>query len=366
MNQTFDMSLNIKPVAPQPKKPAANKSEKPANDSEFHKTMKDVASSKQPQNQVESGKTDSSKLEPQFEESMVPQEDTVDLQNVAAMMAATMMPMIVMPEQVEVQQPVSVAEAPIQMVVAETPVLTPVEIQQPTVQAMPAQQQQQQVQPQVEEQQIQPAEVQIQTQSQSAQTVDQQQIGEKSAQPQVSKVQEGQDKNAAVVTDAGAAAHSARPLFERVEATPIQVAEPVRADQPEFPVQIADKISKAVNQGANTIEVQLTPYELGKITIRLTMTEEGTQISMHSANAKTIRLLTEHAANIGAVVEHNQPGTVSVTVEQDQPNAQQQQQYAQQEHQGNGQQQQQQGNRHAPAQNDDFVQQLRLGLASLS
>lgn len=371
MDQAFDMRLDIKTTAPRPNKPAVNKAEKPANDSDFHKTLENAASLKQPQDNKVQGEVSSmqkpvQKPEAQTEDGIM-QEDTIDLQNAAAMMAAAMMPAIVVPEQVE--QPV--AEETPQMVIANTEVLTPVTVaetvQQPVMETtssvMP-----QQTEQIPDQQQSQPTQQIHTAEQQTTVTVEQQtNAAQKAVEPQGTTMQEGQDKNTAVVTEASVAVQPERPLFEHVEATPIQVAEPVRANEPEFPAQLAQRIDKAALQGANTIEVQLTPHELGKITIRLTVTEEGMQISMHSANSKTVGLLAEHAANIGAIVEQNHSGVVSVSVEQEQQNAQHQDQYAQQERQGNGQQQQQQQeHRQAPPQNDDFIQQLRLGLAGLS
>ena len=362
MNQAFDMRLDIKPAAPRPNKPAANKADKPASDSDFHKTLENATSSKQPQqDKVQDGASNMQKPDTQTEDGIM-QEDTIDLQNAAAMMAAAMMPAIVMPEQTE--EPV-VVEVP-QFVIADTEGLAPVMVkdtaqQQPVVETTSSVMQQME---QVPEQQSQPMQQVHTAEQKTAVAVEQQaDAAPKIVEPQGTAMQEGQDKNTAVVTEAGAAVQPERPLFEQVETTPIQVAEPVRAEEPEFPAQLAQRIDKAAAQGANTIEVQLTPHELGKITIRLTVTEEGMQISMHSANSKTVGLLAEHAANIGAIVEQNHSGVVSVSVEQEQ---QQPDQYAQQEHQGNGQQQQQQQeHRHAPPQNDDFIQQLRLGLAGL-
>lgn len=366
MNQAFDMRLDIKPAAPRPNKPAANKADKAASDSDFHKTLENATSSKQPQqNKVQDEasnmqKPDVQKPDTQAEDGIM-QEDTIDLQNAAAMMAAAMMPAIVMPEQTEE----SVVEEVPQMVIADTEGLAPVvvkdTVQQPVTETTSSAMQQME---QISEQQSQPMQQVHTAEKKTTVAVEQQtDAAPKIVEPQGTAMQEGQDKNTAVVTEASAAVQPERPLFEQVETTPIQVAEPVRAEEPEFPAQLAQRIDKAAAQGANTIEVQLTPHELGKITIRLTVTEEGMQISMHSANSKTVGLLAEHAANIGAIVEQNHSGVVSVSVEQEQ---QQPDQYAQQEHQGNGQQQQQQqGHRHAPPQNDDFIQQLRLGLAGL-
>lgn len=371
MNQAFDMRLDIKPAAPRPNKPAPNKADQSASDSDFHKTLENATASKQPQQnepvqgEVSGMQKPAAKPEAQTEGGVM-QEDTVDLQNVAAMMAAAMMPAIVMPEQME---QASAEQAP-QMVIADAEGLVPVVAAETAVpqQAMtqttmtPVMQQTEQTVPQ--QPQTQQPMQQAEAEPQMTAVMEQQPENTPKIGQQAAAAQDGQEQKTAVVTEVGAAVQTERPLFERVETTPIQVAEPVRADEPAFPVQLAQRIDKAAAQGVNTIEVQLTPHELGKITIRLTMTEEGMQISMHSANSRTVGLLAEHAANIGAIVEHNHSSLVSVSVEQEQ---QQPNQYTQQEHHGNGQQQQQQQqeHRHAPPQNDDFIQQLRLGLAGL-
>lgn len=360
MNQAFNLQIDVKPAMTQPKRPAPAKTDKPVADSDFRKELENATTSKQPANKAEDVKSEMQKPEMQNPPTesgngSVQQEDTIDLQNVAAMMAATLMPTIVVPEEaVQV-----VPEETVQIVI--NPALTPAITEQQT-QPQDGNQMlsmMQQVEEVPMEQQVKPVEVQAEQQTV---TVEQQAKPEhKTTFQQVATVKQGQEDNTAVVTEASAAAQVERPLFEKVEATPIQVAQqPVRADQPEFPQHLAARIDSAAMQGQNTIEVQLEPYELGKITIRLTVTDEGTHLSMQSANTKTLRLLADHAANIGAIIEHNQQGPVSVSVEQEQS------QYTQQEHHGNGQQQQQQQQRHQDhPQNDDFIQQLRLGLAGL-
>ncbi len=355
-NQAFNMHLEMKPAMTQPKKPISSKADNAAKDSDFRKELKNATTPKRPGNKAQSTKPRMQKPSVPSENGAAQQEDTVDLQNVAAMMAATMMPTILIPE-----ENVIMSEETAQMVIdsALTPIVTEQQTQpQGEVQTGSLMQQTEEV---PVEEQVKP--IEVHADKQQTATVEQEVKPEhKTVLHQANTANQGQEERTAVVTEASAAVHVERPLFDKVEATPIQVAQPVHADQPEFPVHLASRIDSAAMQGQNTIEVQLEPYELGKITIRLTVTEKGTQISMHSANNKTVRLLAEHAANIGAIVEQNQQGPVSVSVEQEQS------QYAQQERHGNGQQQQQQQQerRQDHPQNDDFIQQLRLGLAGLS
>lgn len=363
MNQAFNMHLEMKPAMTQPKKPAPSKVDKPAKDSDFRKELENATTTKQPENKAEGTmpqmqKPSAEKPSIQPENGALQQEDTIDLQNVAAMMAATMMPMVLVPEENVQVMPEETAPMAIDPTLTTLVPEQQTQLQGEMMQTAPLMQQTEET---PVEQQVKP--VEVHTEQQQTATVEQQVKPEHktAAHQETVTVSQGQDERIAVVTEASAAIHVERPLFDKVEATPIQVAQPVRADQPEFPVHLAARIDNAAMQGQNTIEVQLTPYELGKITIRLTVTEDGTQISMHSTNSKTVRLLAEHAANIGAIIEQNQQGPVSVSVEQEQS------QYTQQEHHGNGQQQQQQQERRQDhPKNDDFIQQLRLGLAGLS
>lgn len=379
---SIDMRLEIKPANTRPTKPAESAASKPEQ-SDFRKELENTAQNSkdqntvgQPDNPSQSGTEQPVEDAPVEQAPSMPSENT-GMEDAAAMLAAMLLPIVVVPEetvqQTEVVQNVGTQDGASNLVEM---VQTPVQVE--TVQQVMQQSGQQVVQTENASMQLtaqQTAEtVQVQqptmTQqaSQQAETASNQNTQAQqtvTVQSTVPQQDDGQKLTAEVHTSAQPVTN--QPLFEHVEGTPIQVAQPVRADVPEFPNQLADKINQAVANGENTIEVQLAPRELGNITIRLSMTAEGTIVTLHSANAKTLSLLSEHAANIGAIVEQNHPGSVSVSVERDQASQQQQQQYAQQEQQRNSQQQQQQQQRQqAPPHNDDFIQQFRLGLIELS
>ena len=76
------------------------------------------------------------------------------------------------------------------------------------------------------------------------------------------------------VTDASV---GAQPLFQRETATPVKVAdpEPVYAEEPEAPQQLAAKLSQALERGDSMVQLQLTPESLGKLTVEITRTAQG-------------------------------------------------------------------------------------------
>lgn len=373
---SVDMRMDIKPVSTKPTTSTSTKTESSTSKSDFKKTLEDTAqSSEQASVQQPEAGTQENPSVPQESGAETPaSEDIGNMNDAAAMLAAMMLPIVVVTDE---QQPVAATGMVEQIgdVTAQTTAVANGLTEQVTEtvgqQMQPTQTKQ--VDVNATAQTTQTAEVAQPVQTASAQQTSgqqdaQQNLSDQSSHTEQTTVINSQQPTAtkeevpqAVVTEASAQVQTARPLFEQVESVPVQVGQPVQADSPEMPMQLGERIEQAVQQGQNTIEVQLTPQELGKITIRLSVGEEGTLVSLHSANAKTVSLLSEHAANIGAIVEQNHPGTVSVRVEQEQANAQQQ--YTQQEHSNqNGGQQQQQQRHQAPPHNDDFVQQFRLGL----
>lgn len=374
---SFDMRLDIKPVSTKPATSTTNKSESSTAQSDFKKTLENTAqSSEQASSKPETGTSVQEKpaVSQDAGAETPATEDIGNMNDAAAMLAAMMLPIVVVADE---QQPVAATAMVEQIgdVTAQTAAVANGLTKQATEavgqQMQPTQTKQVDVNATV--QTTETAEVTQPVQTASAQQTSgqqdaQQNLTDQSSHTEQTTVINSQQSTAtkeevpqAVVTEASAQVQTARPLFDQVESVPVQVGQPVQADSPEMPMQLGERIEQAVQQGQNTIEVQLTPQELGKITIRLSVGEEGTLVSLHSANAKTVSLLSEHAANIGAIVEQNHPGNVSVRVEQENANAQQQ--YTQQEHSNqNGGQQQQQQRHQAPPHSDDFVQQFRLGL----
>lgn len=155
------------------------------------------------------------------------------------------------------------------------------------------------------------------------------------------------------------------PLFRKVEAAPVKVAEPVNTQQPDMEAQIADRLMKAVNAGDQTVTIQLTPENLGTITAQITRTAEGAlQILLQASNSEAANLLNSHASNLAAVLQSNgQTVTVEVQHAEESTDAQEQGDPGTNPDEKGGNQQQEQKKEEAIS--DDFLQQMRLGLTSL-
>lgn len=163
------------------------------------------------------------------------------------------------------------------------------------------------------------------------------------------------------------------PLFRNVEHTPVKVAEPQQVDtqQPDMDVQLTQKIQQALDQGAQRVEIQLTPENLGTLTIQMTRNVDGSlQVVLHTASEKAMSLLSQHAEQMSILL---QGGGQQVQLEVRQNDGSQQAQQQDQQHQqqqtdadGRNQNQQRQPKHQEQHRNSqDFMQQMRLGLITV-
>lgn len=159
------------------------------------------------------------------------------------------------------------------------------------------------------------------------------------------------------------------PLFDDVQAAPIKVAEaPARAESSEsVEQQVAVKLSELIENGETKIQIQLEPVELGKLTIELTRSADGTlSVVLDAENAQTRNLLEKHVGTLQETLSDRSQRAVQITVEHNEESQRQDNQQREAFSDGrNGQhsqQQQQREDRHAGT---DFLQQLRLGLIPL-
>ena len=159
------------------------------------------------------------------------------------------------------------------------------------------------------------------------------------------------------------------PLFEDVEAAPIKVAEaPARAENSE-PVeqQVAVKLSDLITSGETKVQIQLEPVELGKLTIELTRSADGTlSVVLDAENAQTRSLLEKHIGTLQETLVDRGQRAVQITVEHNEESQRQDNQQREDFYDGrNGQHSEQQQRRDAHRDSADFMQQLRLGLIPL-
>lgn len=154
------------------------------------------------------------------------------------------------------------------------------------------------------------------------------------------------------------------PVFQQVESAPIKVGEAPRMEQaPEsasVESQVADKLTQSIQNGETRVELQLEPVNLGKVSVELTVTEEGVlHISLKAENSITRGLLERDAANLQTLLGRDtQEVRVEVQAQESQPR---EDLYDQEKQEGQHQQQQQQ-RREDRRDGQDFLHQLRLGL----
>lgn len=170
-------------------------------------------------------------------------------------------------------------------------------------------------------------------------------------------------------TDGEEAVAVEAPLFDTVEAAPIKVAEaPARAESSEsVEQQVAVKLSELIESGETKVQIQLEPVELGKLTIELTRSADGTlSVVLDAENAQTRSLLEKHMGTLQEALSDRSQRAVQITVEHNEESQRQDNRqheaFADGRNGQNSQQQQQRENRHTGA---DFLQQLRLGLIPL-
>jgi len=160
-------------------------------------------------------------------------------------------------------------------------------------------------------------------------------------------------------------AEVAAPVFEDVKAVPVKVGEAPKAEKAEQPVekQIVPKVAEALQNGETRVELQLTPENLGKVTVEMTWSKDGgLVVQFHAENHETQNLLSKDTANLAAMLGRETQEEVRVEVPRQEESQRQDLYEQQQEHH---QRRQQEERRRQPASSEDFLQQLRLGLIPL-
>lgn len=159
-------------------------------------------------------------------------------------------------------------------------------------------------------------------------------------------------------------AETGAPVFEDVKAVPVKVGEAPKAAADAEPVekQIAPKLTEALQNGETRVELQLTPENLGKVTVEMTWSKDGgLVVQMHAENRGTQELLGKNTAGLEQLLGRETGQEVRVEVPR-QEESQRQDLYEQQQEQHRRHQQEQ---RRKQESSEDFLQQLRLGLVPL-
>jgi len=173
------------------------------------------------------------------------------------------------------------------------------------------------------------------------------------------------DEDTPELQDAGA---EETPVFEEVEAVPVKVGEAPKAEkaeQPEQPMekQITPRLAEALQNGETHVEIQLTPENLGKVTVEMTLSKDGgLVVQLHAENRETQSLLSKNSSGLEALLGRETQQEVRVEVPRQEESQRQDLYEQQQEHH---QQRRQEEHRRQETSSEDFLQQLRLGLIPL-
>ena len=180
----------------------------------------------------------------------------------------------------------------------------------------------------------------------------------------VSRPAEGaeQDGDAADTPEEGMAE---APVFRDVREIPVKVGEaPATEGAREVPVedQVGHKLTEALAAGETRVELQLTPENLGKVTVEVTLHEDGAlHIALHAENSQTRSLLERSTDSLMAMLGRETRQEVQVEVPRQQESQQQNFYDGRQGHERQGRQQQEQRQEQRGG-SEDFLHQLRLGL----
>lgn len=161
---------------------------------------------------------------------------------------------------------------------------------------------------------------------------------------------------------------SVRPETHTVERTPVTKEVPtehVKVSQPEeIPEKLLNQLLVKTTAGIKEFEIQLEPYDLGKIIIKAAFGKEHTSISIMCTEQRTMELMAKNARELGAIMEENLGTPTTIVVEDKETGYLEQQN---QNNEGNNANQNQddskkQGEKNQENEGMDFLQQLRLGL----
>lgn len=157
-------------------------------------------------------------------------------------------------------------------------------------------------------------------------------------------------------------------LFDKVESAPIKVAETVNTQDPDMDTQMAKIIQDANDAGESSVIIRMSPESLGSVTAQITQTAEGTlHVVLQAADDVATALLKNHVSQlVQAFQAAGQTVTVEIARSEEAEQSNQDQQNAEQQQKQDQQQKDEKQDEQEFVYNDDFMQQLRLGLAGFN
>jgi len=159
-------------------------------------------------------------------------------------------------------------------------------------------------------------------------------------------------------------------LFHDVEAAPIKVGETYTeqpVDEANVVGQVDAQLAQALQTGETMVRIQLTPENLGEVTVEITQSSDGAlRIALSAHNDSPRGRLERHASDLQGMLASRTNQNVEVNVQrqaESQQNQNQQHNYdGHNGHAQDGQERRRQQREHTSP--EDFMQQLRLGLIS--
>lgn len=159
-------------------------------------------------------------------------------------------------------------------------------------------------------------------------------------------------------------------LFHDVKAAPVKVGEAYdveQADKADVARQIDTGLAQALEKGESMVRIQLTPENLGSVTVEITHSAEGLiRVALNAHSGETRSLLERHAGELQGLLSSRTQQEVEVNVQQNQESQQGQNQQNPYDGRGGhgqgGQEERRQSRREQSGHGQDFMQQLRLGL----
>lgn len=323
---------------------------------------------------TQTGKTEADNSQPEDKEVPVAgtepdqEQQTPNLEAVAAAVAPMAMPNIVIPAEQEAAAPVVEAVVLDASQTMSLPVGQQVQAEQAPVAetGVPQMSQpQQSLQTDGSVPQVQPAAhevpaAEVPKVSDNTQNTAQENLTQDLTQPKASQNPNQELENVVVE-------HVQTPLFQGAEAVPVRVGDAqvdMTAPTQEVEKSLANVLKSALDQGDQRLEIKLSPANLGTVVAEFTRTPQGVlHVVLHAETEQTAKLLGDHASSLGLLLQDSNRGEVRVEVPQPQ---QGQQLWQQNEENSQRQQQQQQQQQHTPRQESEtFLHQLRLGLVGM-
>lgn len=142
---------------------------------------------------------------------------------------------------------------------------------------------------------------------------------------------------------------------DQPEIIKVKVGDMQKAGSAEFTKAVAENI-EIMKNGADSYEIQLDPENLGKIKVSISFEQGQTNISLTCTNARTAGLLSENASMLAQIIQENNGTSASVNVQDESGYL------SQEKGENQNQQSHQQRQNQSSDENQEFSDQIKLGL----